>query len=220
MSKYGHNVSNFDPYTRDPLNIDRQSLDLIPEKSSVLEIGCATGFMGDYLIKQKKCRVVGVELGKEEAAAAKKVLHDVIEGDIEQAETIKKINGAYDVVYASALLEHLKDPWVALRTWKKFLKKNGTLIVTTSNIAHWSQRIKMIRGDFTYQKYGLLDNTHLRFFTTHTFPKLVEESGYDIEIFSIDPVGGGLPKISKLLSSFFPNLFAYQMLIKAGQRHD
>ncbi len=95
------------------------------------------------------------------------------------------------------------------------MKKDGFLIISTSNVAHWSIRLSLLMGKFDYREYGILDNTHLRFFTTETFKKLVADCGYKIEYFSIDPVGGGLPRISKVLSKLWPNLFAYQMLIKA-----
>src|SRR3989344_8437641 len=214
MIKYGHNKI-FNPEKLDTHNIDRQSVDQVPYGANVLEIGCATGFVGHYLIRKKGCEVTGVELGYEEAVEAKKVLTKVIVGNIEHTKTQKLITKKYNVIYASALVEHLKDPWSALKTWKKFLKNDGLLIVTTSNVLHWSQRIKFLSGKFEYEKYGIMDNTHLRFFTTKTFPKLITDCGYKINKFTIDPVSGGYPKVSLLLSLFFPNLFAYQMLIVA-----
>ena len=197
------------------LAIDRQTIDLISSGSRVLDIGCATGFMGEYLKKEKNCTVIGVELGHDEALQAKKVLDGVVIGNAEDPITFKKIKGKFNVIVASAVIEHLKDPWGALRLWRSLLAKNGVLIVTTSNITHWSTRISILKGEFNYKDYGILDSTHLRFFNTKTFPKLVKDSGYIVAKFSIDPVGGGFPRISLLLSKLFPNLFAYQMLILA-----
>lgn len=218
MLKYGKNIV-FNPKVLHPLNIDRQSLDLIPRKSSVLDIGCATGFIGNYLKKHKNCKITGVELGKNEAKIAKNRINKLIVGNIEDEQTIYKIKEKYDIVFASSVIEHLKDPLGALKTWKKFIKKEGFLIVTTSNIAHWSIRLKLLRGNFNYEDYGILDNTHLRFYTIKTFKKLVRDSGYNIDYFSIDPVSGGFPKLCKILSIFFPNIFAYQMLIVAKPWH-
>ncbi len=217
MLKYGNNTSSFKPEKLHKLNVDRQSASLIENGSRVLEIGCATGFMGEYLIKNKNCTVIGVELGQDEAAIAKKKLTKVLIGNIESDIIKREINalGKFDVVFASALLEHLKDPWDALKTWKKFLKKGGYIVISTSNIAHWSMRLKILKGEFAYQEYGILDNTHLRFFTYKTFQDLMKECGFSIEYLGIDPVGGGYPKISKIGSKIFPNLFAYQMVIKA-----
>lgn len=214
MLKYGKNI-HFDPKKLDRLNVDYQTSELIPEGSTVLDIGCATGFLGEYLIEKKGCIVDGVDLGHEEAREARKKLRRVYEGDIEEKKTLQLVTGTYDVVNASALIEHLKDPWAALALWKKFLKKNGTLVVSTSNIAHFSMRKNLLTGKFIYEKYGILDNTHLRFFTYDTFQKLVTSAGYTIDEVRIDPVGGGYPKISKFLSRWFPNIFAYQMIIKA-----
>lgn len=217
MLKYGNNSHSFNPKKLHPLNVDRQSIEQIQNNSRILEIGCATGFMGNYLIKNKKCTVVGVELGVDEAAEARKNLSKVIVGDVESTMTLRKIAKLekFDVVFASALIEHLKDPWKALKNWKKFLKKDGCLIISTSNIAHWSMRFRLLNGKFNYESYGILDNTHLRFFTFYTFENLVRECGYTVEYKGIDSVGGGYPKISRIGSILFPNLFAYQMVIKA-----
>lgn len=219
MVKYGKNKT-FIPEKLDTDNIDRQSIALIPKGAKVLEIGCATGFMGVYLQKKKDCTVIGVELGVDEARIAKKNLTGVIQADIEDKTTLKKIAsyGKFDVIFSSALIEHLKDPWTSLKQWKKFINKNGSLILTTSNVAHWSMRLKLFQGKFDYEQFGILDNTHLRFFTTNSFRKLVEDCGYSINHFAIDAVGGGYPKISKPLSTFFPNVFAYQMVILANPK--
>lgn len=214
MLKYGKNIT-FNPDKFDPLNIDRQSIELIPQGSTLLDIGCATGFMGEYLIKKKDCQVYGIEISREEAREARKRLVKVFEGDVENKSTLNQIKEKFDVILAQAIIEHLKDPLKALKSWRRFLKKGGVLIVTTSNITHWSTRLDIIRGKFDYKDYGILDNTHLRFYTMNTFPELVRSAGYKIEKFSIDPVGGGLPRISKYLSNFFPNVFAYQMLVMA-----
>lgn len=217
MLKYYKNTK-FNPEKLDPLNIDRLSTSLIPEGSKVLEIGCATGFMGEYLIKNKKCEVVGIDLAHGEAKEARKRLTSVIEGDIEKDETLEKIKGKFDVVFASALIEHLKNPNEAIKKWKKFLKRDGVLIITTPNIAHWSMRLALLSGKFDYQEYGILDDTHLHFFTTETFKKLFTENGYKVDEFLIDSVGGGHPRIARVLSRYSPNLFAYQMVVKASMK--
>src|SRR3972149_2203274 len=104
MLKYGKNIV-FNPDKLDPLNIDRQSVELIPKGTKVLEIGCATGFMGEFLIKNKGGYVVGVELGREEAKEARRRLNKVIEGNIEDTKVLHLINDKFDVVFASAGIE-------------------------------------------------------------------------------------------------------------------
>ncbi|MGE5041739.1 MAG: class I SAM-dependent methyltransferase [Candidatus Levyibacteriota bacterium] len=214
MLKYGKN-KKFNPSLLSSHNIDRKTAALIPEGSKVLDIGCATGFLGDYLMKQKACVVDGLEMGTEEAKIAKNNLRYVYIGNAENKGDLNKIKQKYDVVNASALIEHLKDPLAALKEWKKLLRKDGSLILSTSNIAHFSMRLSLLRGKFDYKDYGILDNTHLRLFTIDSFKQIVQEAGYTIDIFDIDAEGGGFPRVSILGSKLFPGLFAYQMLIKA-----
>ncbi len=214
MLKYGKN-KKFNPTALEKLNIDRQTVEFVPEGSRVLDIGCATGFMGEYLKKRKKCFVIGIEHAKDEASQASKVLDGVIEGDVEDIKTLNKVKQKFDVIIASALIEHLKNPRQFLKNIKKLLVPSGFVVVTTPNIVHWSIRKKILSGNFEYEDYGILDNTHLKFFTTKTFPQVFREAGYMIDKFSIDPVGGGYPRLSLILSKIFPNTFAYQMLVKA-----
>ncbi|HNP89652.1 MAG: bifunctional 3-demethylubiquinone-9 3-methyltransferase/ 2-octaprenyl-6-hydroxy phenol methylase [Microgenomates group bacterium ADurb.Bin219] len=200
-----------------PLNIDYQTVSRIPCGCRVLEIGCADGFMGEYLMKKKKCSLVGVEIDQKAGKKARARGLEIIEGDIEQPEVYRKLKifPPFDIILASSIIEHLKEPGQSLVNWKKFLKTNGFLIVTVPNIAHWAARLKILSGKFDYEKYGIFDENHLRFFTEKSFKKLISSAGYKIEFFGIDPVGGGFPKISRFLSLFFPKLFAYQMIIKA-----
>jgi len=213
--KYSH-PQKFDPKKLHSLNINVQAISLIPPKSKILEIGCADGFIGEYLINEKECEVVGVEKDPEAAKKAEKRGLKMIKGDIEEKSTFEKLLKfkKFEVILATSVIEHLKDPGKVLRELKDFLKEDGFLVVSTSNIVHWSARIKILMGKFEYEDYGLFDNTHLRFFTPKTFKKLIEDSGYKVDYFSFDSVGGGYPKISRFFSLFFPNLFGYQMLIK------
>jgi len=205
----------FDPAKLKPTNIDRQSVALIPENSKVLELGCATGFMSRYLTKVKQCQVVGVEIDPQAAKKASRWCYRVIVGDLDKKEIWQKIEkeSPFDVVFASAIIEHLNDPWQALKNIKRALKKKGVLVITTGNIVHWRMRLQLLLGRWQYEEYGLLDNTHLRFFTYKTFIDLIKQSGYKIEHIGIDPAGG-LKYFNWLLKKF-PNLYAYQMVVKA-----
>ncbi len=209
---------NFDPEKLDKENIDRMAIDQVPFGSSVLEIGCATGFMGEYLIKKKNCRITGVEMRQDEAKIAGKRLNKVIIGDIEDNETFYNIKEKFDVVLATSLIEHLRYPEVFLKRIRKILVPNGLIIMTTPNIAHWSVRLSLLRGKFEYSKYGILDETHLHFYTLKTFNSLFLKNGFISKKKMIDSVGGGYPRISRFLSKFFPNIFAYQILIVAKQK--
>lgn len=205
----------FNPEKLEPTNIDRQSLSLIPENSKVLELGCADGFMSRYLKGVKNCRLVGVEIDSQLAKKARRWCQEVIVGDIDKKETWQEIKkfSSFDIVFASSIIEHLKDPYEALKNIRWSLKKRGILVITTCNIAHWRMRLQLLLGRWQYEEYGLLDNTHLRFFTYKTFIDLIKRSGFKVEDIGIDPAGG-LKYFNWLLRKF-PNLYAYQMVVKA-----
>lgn len=218
--KIKYDYKNFTPKNLDPENINRLAVENVPDNSMVLDVGCATGFMGEYLIKEKKCRVYGVEKNKKEFAIAKKILTGVMLADIEQEgveEDILKLvkNKKFDVILATSIIEHLKDSSAFLNKCKKLLKQNGIIIASTPNIAHWTIRLSLLKGNFDYSEYGILDNTHLHFFTIKALRQLFENNRFIVKNLLIDSVGGGYPRLSRLLSKLFPTLFAYQILIVA-----
>lgn len=199
-------------------NINRLLIEKIPFSSFVLDIGCGAGSMGEYLIKNKNCKVYGIEQRKDEFCIAKNKLTKVINANIENDETINKIlektkKKKFDVVIASSVIEHMAYPDKFLKKIKKVIKNKGLIIITTPNIAHWSTRMSLLKGNFDYSEYGILDNTHLHFFTIKTFKNLFKKNGFNIREILIDPEGGGFPRFSIFLSRIFPGIFAYQILI-------
>ena len=171
--------------------------------------------MSRYFKQEQNCRVIGVEIDKAATQKASRYCQQVIVGNLDSPETWRRIRRfrPYDVVFASAVIEHLKDPWQIIQLIKHVLKRDGTLIVTTSNIAFWRMRLKLFLGHWDYEDYGTLDNTHLRFFTYQTFQKLVADAGFIVDYVAIDPAGG--IKYFNWLARFFPNLYAHQMVIQA-----
>lgn len=212
--KYSY-PGEFNPNKLEPTNIDRLSTDLVPPRSKLLELGCATGFMSKYFTQVKQCQVFGVEIDPDMAKIAAKSCENILIGDLDQPSTWQKIQSVapFNVVFASAIIEHLQDPWGTLQSIKQVLKPKGVLIITTSNIAHWRMRLKLLSGHWDYQEYGTLDDTHLRFFTYDTFQQAVTQAGFTVEHIGIDPAGG--IKYLNWLARHFPNFYAYQIVIKA-----
>ena len=188
---------------------------MVPSSTKLLELGCATGFMSAYFSNTLGCTVYGVDLNKSAIKQATKHCHKAFSLDLDHQTSwnqIKKL-GKFDVVFASAVLEHLKDPWLAMTQIHQLLKSTGTLIITLPNIAHWSIRLSLLKGEWQYQRYGILDNTHLRFFTYHTAQNLVTSTGFKIIDIQIDPAGG--IKYFNHIARRFPNFYAHQIAIKA-----
>src|SRR5680860_21909 len=209
MIKY--HQKKFNPLKLNKNNIDRMAVEKVPGFSFVLDIGCATGFIGEYLIKQKNCKVIGIEKNKKEGELAEKRLTKVMILDIETLNAFTKIkktvkNKKFDVIYATSLIEHLKEPGIFLQSIKNVIKPNGKIIISTPNISHWTIIKELLKGEFRYKEYGILDETHLHFFTIKSLKSLLIENGYKIEEIKIDRVGGGYPKLSKLFYNILPNL--------------
>lgn len=159
----------------------RQMLDWVPEGSRVLELGCSSGYMGAILTHQKGCTVTGVELDPAAAADARGRGLEVIEGSLEDAALRARIPGRYDVVMAADVLEHLREPALVLAEMQRWLAPDGLAIVSVPNIANWTIRRQLFfRGDFEYQETGILDRTHLRFFTWHTLQALLAEQRWQV----------------------------------------
>lgn len=153
-------------------------LALVGFNKRVLELGCTAGHMTRALMRQG-CTVVGVELDPAAAIHAGEVAEKVIVGDLEQPETLRSLaDEQFDVVLAGDVLEHLRDPLVPLRACRRLLKQGGELVVSIPNVAHADVRVRLLEGDFPYHPYGLLDTTHLRFYTWTTLKDLLQAAGF------------------------------------------
>ena len=153
--------------------------DEIQPGSTLLDVGCSTGYFGQYIAEHKKCVVDGIEMSDDRRQAAK-VLHKVFSFDLD-GEWPKELNIKYDNIFLGDIIEHLKNPAHTLLNVKKLLKPNGKVFISTPNIAHMSIRIELLGGNFEYESMGILDNTHLKYFTLTSLKRLVAETGYTLE---------------------------------------
>ena len=148
----------------------------VPPRSRVLEIGCAEGYMSAYLRREKRCAVTAVEVCPQAAEAARKHCERVVVGDVE-GTALAEVGGGYDVVLCADVLEHLRHPGRVLRSLAARLNPRGRALVSVPNVAHWDVRRLILAGRFEYDRSGLLDDTHLRFFTRETAGRLLEGAG-------------------------------------------
>lgn len=148
----------------------------------VLDVGCGEGETGRELKDKKLAKeVVGIEIQKEKAKIALKKLDRVISGDIEVLN-IPCPEKYFDVIILGDIIEHLKDPWQALLKLKRFLQDNGVIISSIPNIRNWGLVIRplLFFGEFKYCQEGILDITHLRFFTKTSIFNLFGNAGFNI----------------------------------------
>ncbi len=187
-----------------------QIVSMVKNNSDVLEIGCSTGFMSKYLKEKKDCRVVGVEINSSAANKAKLFCKQVIVGNIEDDSVFNEIDAMFDVIIFADVLEHLVTPDKILLKIKKFLKSDGFILISIPNIAYWRIRKNLLFGKFEYTTEGILDKTHLRFFTLKSIKKMIQDCGYYIVSFGV--AGGRMPIfLRKLWATFFTAQFIFKI---------
>lgn len=154
---------------------------LVPKNARrILECGCGRGLTGKELKKLLNCEITGIEIFEEAAKEAEKHLDKVLLGNIEEMNFNFK-EKYFDSILFPDVLEHTKDPWAVLNHLKKYLSDDGIIIASIPNIQYLPALLKIINGKFEYEESGVLDKTHLRFFTLHTIKKMFDDCGFSIK---------------------------------------
>ncbi len=164
----------------------KKMLSLIGKNKRVIDFGCATGYFA-RLLTNRGCEVIGVEVNSKAAKVADNYCDEVIVADLDFVSLndifSKKISKEkFDIAIFGDILEHLRNPWKILEETRNILKPQGYVIASIPNIAHGAIRLALLQGNFEYKPLGILDNTHLRFFTRKTVEDLFEDSGYLIDV--------------------------------------
>jgi len=160
-----------------------------PSARRILEIGCGAGRLGAALKARQSAEVVGVEFDEGAAAAARQRLDRVVVGDIERLEPDFEA-GSFDCVVCADVLEHLERPDRVLRRIRQWLAPHGKLIASIPNARHHSVVGGLLEGNWTYERAGLLDNTHFRFFTRLDIERLLYRCGFAVSDLGIVPGPG------------------------------
>jgi SAM-dependent methyltransferase len=193
-------------------------LDAVPDGARVLDVGCATGYLAAEL-GYRGCRVTGVDADPVAAERARAHCEAVVVGDVEDDGCRRELAALapFDVVLCGDVLEHLRDPWSALRGLAAL---GGDVVLSVPNVAHWTGRRALVRGRFPYAEHGLFDRTHLRFFTRASARDLAEGAGLKVveERFAPAPVPmqariPALRALERAAVRVRPELFALQVVL-------
>lgn len=208
MTKY--NALNLNPFS-----VHQKIVHLVGRKKKVLDVGCSVGVLAKEM-SNNNCKVVGIELDEKSIKKAQKYCVEIICGDVESIELKSQYDNYFDFIIFADVLEHLVEPSKVLKRFTKYLKKDGYVIISLPNVANWKIRFKLLFGNFDYEDHGLLDESHIRFFTEKNAKKLIYDAG--LEISEFDVTVGDVNKFASILHSIgflWPNLMAYQFLIMA-----
>jgi ubiquinone/menaquinone biosynthesis C-methylase UbiE len=200
--------------------------------SRVLDVGCGAGDNAG-LVKSKypACEIYGVTYSAAEAAIAKQRMNACWVFDIESEIPGDLCAMRFDALIFSHVLEHMRDPATVLKKFANLLVQGGCAIIAVPNTLSWAMRWQFLRGDFEYKSDGVLDDTHLRFFTYMTADRFLLGKTPELKLVS-KSVAGSVPQwwlrryllprswshsIDALGCRIWPNLFGDQVLIKAAR---
>ena len=215
---------------RDRLEI----VSLVPQNSRrILDVGCAAGEVGRRLKELGFAEVIGVEKDAAAAAVAREVYDEVHTGDIVTVG-LPYSDGYFDTIIFADVLEHLVEPETILRTMRRLLADDGTIVVSLPNVRFWGVINNLVEGAWTYTDEGILDRTHLRFFTLQEATKMLEDAGYEIisrsanvsAEYSRTKLGAdgtfsfGRVTLTGLSADEFKDLFVFQHIITASKKSD
>lgn len=173
-----------------------------PQAKKVLDVGCAAGMMGAALKERGVEEVVGIEINTVAAREAATRLDRVLVGDVEELD-LPYPEKYFDAIVMGDVLEHLRDPWAVLNRLQSYLAEEGTVIASIPNVANASVIAGLLNGKWQYADAGILDRTHLRFFTLDGIREMFTNAGFRIVSLNRvrEPLGEWEQKLVALLQS-------------------
>ncbi len=214
-------------YRDDPHEAPGMLVRMIPDGVRVLDVGCGVGSTMNLIRKHRDVDVIGLEPQPERARLARDRNLEVYEQELTDT-TVEQL-GRFDVVLFVDVLEHLANPARALRLAKDILTPDGVVLASIPNVAHWSVRLDLLRGRFRYASDGIMDATHLRWFTEEGVRRLFGACGFDLMTMRVS-TGAGVAAykttppwcwlkksqrrpIIRCAARYFPRLFGCQFVV-------
>jgi methionine biosynthesis protein MetW len=201
---------------------------LVPEEARrVLDVGCGAGALGAALREERGIEVVGLELSADAAVRARERLDAVVEADLDDLEELPFERGSFDAMVFGDVLEHLHDPHRLLRVLRPWLADDGVIVASIPNVGHWSVVLPLLAQDrWPYADSGLLDRTHVHFFTLAEAELMLRDCGLAIESAATTTLAQSPPPAVDHLTRFLAalgndeatarrRLTAYQYLLRA-----
>jgi len=191
------------------------ALPVNPE-AKILEIGCSNGATGALALSRGKCGVYcGVEISDRAAEIARQRITSVVQGDIEKIDLPWEPD-TFDVLVLSEVLEHLVDPWTTLRKLRRAVKSGALVFASSPNVCQYRVLAMLLRGDWTLTDFGVMDRTHLRWFTPNTYAAMFASSGYVVDsVGELVPLGVMARLVNRATLGHLRHLFVRQIDLRA-----
>jgi 2-polyprenyl-3-methyl-5-hydroxy-6-metoxy-1,4-benzoquinol methylase len=173
-----------------------------------LDIGCAAGELGLSIKARQPCHVIGIEIVADVAALAVGKLDEVRVGDA-FVQMEKLADQYFDVILMADVLEHVADHEGLLRMARRKLAPAGHLILSVPNVGHWSILRELIQGYWTYQEQGILDRTHLRFYTRRSIIDTLMRNGFALKSMNYNTAPGAPAGLTDTLRTFGLNVDSF-----------
>jgi 2-polyprenyl-3-methyl-5-hydroxy-6-metoxy-1,4-benzoquinol methylase len=227
--KRSHYQEKLDPWSSHSLITKR--LENLPIGTKILDVGTASGTLGK-LVHDKKFLLYGIEPDPHWAEASRPYYKEVVCTTLESVPD-EFLHG-FDVVVCADVLEHMPFPEPSLRRLVNLQSQNAIFLISMPNVANLWVRLNLLLGHFDYQDRGILDHTHLRFYTMDTLLEMIDYAGLhinDVEVtciplnllnpfFANNPLGiaihGALFRVTKIL----PKLLGYQFILDAARKSE
>lgn len=191
--------------------------------TTLLDLGCGAGETSFELKKLGLAKkVTGIEAFQGAAAIARTKLDHIVEVDIDKLDW-NSLGGPFDMILALDILEHLVDPWTTIIHATQILKPGGCIVTSIPNIQHYSVVFPLLfMGDWRYAEEGLLDSTHLRFFTYKTAIQLMTSTGLKVDAVEYNGMKKGSLTywVNKFTFGLFRNFFIFQVLIRVTKSQE
>ena len=198
-------------------------LEMIPDDVPlrVLDVGCGPGWVASEL-RRRGHHVTGVDLVADEGVTER--TDRFFEANLEHGVP-DEVGGGYDVVIAADVIEHVRNPDELLVDLAGRLSRTGMIVASVPNFGHWYPRARTAAGMFDYDQRGILDRTHVRFFTRRSFRRAVANTGLvttseryaglPLDVLGVGGAMGAVVAVSdRALRGAWPTMFAYQFVVK------
>lgn len=195
----------------------------ISDGVNVLDVGCACGDFGLFISEEKKCNVFGMEYDQDSIVEAEKtnMFKKINQVDLNTFHTniYPDYYDFFDYITLLDVLEHTMNPEESFLKLKPYLKENGFFVISLPNISFGDIKISLLQDDFTYTDMGILDKTHLRFFTYKTIASFFSKIGFEIveckaKVSDIENLSKNIPDSVKKYIKNNPHSFVYQYVLK------